>query len=549
MTSVGEWLISTGLLTPVQVQQLLRSAEGADDLTLAALAVEREWISAGELFYTLNHAPIPSASVVDSADDLASVETGPEAIALPWALIPWGRWGEAIVIGSFRWVPAPLRAALAWLSDRPLRWVLLPVDAWRPWARQRRSEWSRLEAAGFQVDVLRPWVFSPRSGEDTFWSFQLQESIRYRRPFFTVHQTGGEAWVDYHTPERALRVLEPSLFEQVWRQADMGQTWMNLAFFPERSGLWWVDLYRRRLAWLFQLTRRGDHRLGWIRLIEPTRWQRTLEENIHWSDLWAALRQWATQEAAGVWLLVGPTDIVKAWWTVRLVQQLAEVTPFPWVGVHDRWGRWDGLVEVVPTEAFPRWLEKHIDEPGGILAEWNGLPQMFQALLLASTRKPVLVSVAYPTPLHTIHRLWHMGFASALRAGRLRGWVTVVTPRVNCGWCAEPYRMPTARTAPQVPSWIELAPSDLGAYSRGCSVCQFMAPWQDAEALYEAMVLPPEALRSLRTFQDLVHVLPPAPKTLLAAQVLEELRSGRIDARWALRFLANMGTWPPGESE
>ncbi len=314
-------------------------------------------------------------------------------------------------------------------------------------------EWSRLEAAGFQVDVLRPWVFSPRPGEDTFWSFQLQESIRHRRPFFTVCQTGVEAWVDSHTPERAVRVLEPASFEQVWRQAEMGQAWMDLAFFPERSGLWWVDLHRRRLAWLFRLTRREGHRLCWVRLIEPARWQRGLEEGVHWGDLWEALRRWASQEAAGVWLLVGPPDVVKAWWTVRLAQWLSEMTPFPWVGVHDRWGRWDGLAEVVPTEAFPRWLEKHMDEPGGLLAEWNGMPQMFQALLLASTRKPVLVSVAHPTPLHAIYRLWHMGFASALRAGRLRGWVAVVTPRVNCGWCAEPYRMPAARAVSQVLPW------------------------------------------------------------------------------------------------
>lgn len=550
MTSVGEWLVSAGLLTSLQVQELLRSAEETvDDFVLAARAVERGWVSAGQLFYALQRIPTAALPVTGPTGDLDPVDPELEDAVRPWGLIPWGPQGEALVFGSFRWGPASLRAALAWLWDRPVHWVLLPADVWRPWARKRWSEWARLEAVGFQVDVFRPWSFSLRQVEGTFWAFQLQESIRLRRPFFTIHQTDAEAWVDYHTPERAVRVLEPAVFEQVWRQAEMSQAWMDLAFFPERSGLWWVDLSQRRLAWLFQLARRGNHRLGWVRLIEPGRWQRSIEEDVQKEDLWEALHRWAVQEAAGVWLLVGPADVIKSWWTVRLIQRLSEQTPFPWVGVHDRWGRWDGLAEIVPTEAFPRWLEEHIDESGGILAEWNGTPQMFQALLLASSRKPVLVSVAYPTPLHAMYRLWYMGFASAIRAGRIRGWLAVVTPRVNCEWCAEPYRLPSAR--PVVPSFLEseLSPADLGAYSRGCSLCQFRAPWQEAEALYEGTALPSEALRSLRAFPDFIQALPSIQRMPLAVQVLEGMRAGRIDARWALRFLANTATWPPGESE
>ncbi len=538
---IGEYLVDVGVLTPTQRDHLLDiQRTRAPTQFLGTLAIEHLHIDPETLAYYLD-----TGAISLSAEDLEPAQDAHHTLPFQDLLRTWGglylgtRRGDP-VIGVLRWPPRAIRATVEWSLSKRVVWVLLPPNEW--WTRFPPEMDPTIGVSGLEWRIAVPWELRViESSGDNLWVRQLQTMIRLRQPVMTVRERAPEAWVDFHTLDHPLQMIPPDDFATVWQTACTGMDWGDAVFFPDRAGFWWVTIRQRRLAWLMRY-RAGPHdRAVATRFVDPGRERRHWRHRMQRDGTEQALRTWLTREdAPGVWLWVAPRSVLSAWAMMMWLETLNDLAPTTWI-IHDRRrGVWAESLQWMPLPALWRHLESSPRDRVGIVVEWDGTPQMLQNVLIASARHPIVVRMGHMHPIQALHRIWRLGFASALRAGRIRGWTAVVAAPDACTWCRDVYtpRYPD-ESLPET-AWFRVEPTDLGWIDRGCSACAHRAWWQHATMMREQCFLPAEDMRGMEQWHDWVTYYFERVQAPLHLQVIEAMRSRALHTRWGLRYLRGL---------
>lgn len=444
-------------------------------------------------------------------------------------------------IACLQW-PSPVEhQTVKWLLDKPISWTFWPKRVWDDYlAGKLDFKLEGLDPA-FIPAVLEPWTLNPTIHKESPIIALLLESIRRRRTHFTLRRQGEEQWLDFHTPQIPIRPHEAADFNTIQWSLKANAAFHSPAFLPHETVLMDLPMGARQLTLMAHTRMTAGHSWLRFRLVDSQQlFNHTLtDDNVN--TLSEMVNQWLSSTPPGAWIANVPRSPLSFNLFRSLLRNLQVEKPIHWIGIHHRLGRWPELTDVLPLSLFPAQVDKTDTSTQTVyIAQWDWDPEILQTLLLSSHRVPLILLADAPSPYHFMHYLWRTGFDSLVRAGKIRAWIGIYEPMVNCNWCAENFHPPKELKFRIDSRTLRWDPTEIWRRSLRCEACQDRKIWQDSQPIFEWGLLPPTPTRSITQFSEIVRLMTDNSPQPIWSPLVRGVRSGDLDGLWVSSFLSGL---------